>query len=160
MKEKHCPRCNTNKPLDEFYSTKATPDGKVYACKSCINSYNRNRWKTNDTLRLKRNKYRSDYRTKHIDKHLYELAKKRAAARKIEFSIDLQDVIVPKVCPILGIELVRGGELNCTPSLDRINSNLGYVKGNVQVISHRANTLKSDGTLEEFEKLVLFLKKI
>ena len=49
------------------------------------------------------------------------------------------------------------GTSPASPSLDQIVPGLGYVKGNVQVISHRANTLKSDGTLEEFKKLVIFL---
>jgi len=36
---------------------------------------------------------------------------------------------------------------------------MGYVKGNVWVISHRANRIKNDATLLELEKLVTALKK-
>jgi hypothetical protein len=36
---------------------------------------------------------------------------------------------------------------------------LGYVRGNVEVISWRANSLKRDGTLDEMEKLVMWMRK-
>jgi hypothetical protein len=44
-------------------------------------------------------------------------------------------------------------------SLDRIDSNKGYVKGNVWVISRRANVIKNNATLEELELLTNNLKK-
>jgi hypothetical protein len=36
-----------------------------------------------------------------------------------------------------------------SPSLDRIKPELGYVPGNIQVISARANVMKNDATPEE-----------
>lgn len=45
-------------------------------------------------------------------------------------------------------------------SLDRIIPGKGYVVGNVRIISWRANQLKSNGTVEEFEKIIVDLKKI
>jgi hypothetical protein len=41
-----------------------------------------------------------------------------------------------------------------SPSLDKIIPSLGYVRGNVQVISQRANSIKRDATLAELELLV------
>jgi hypothetical protein len=70
----------------------------------------------------------------------------------VEFSITKDDVFLPKVCPVLGIPLEVGtgnGPIGTSPTLDRIVPDKGYVPGNVAVISHRANTLKSDGTPEE-----------
>jgi len=32
---KHCPTCNTHKPLDDFYADRRTPDGKKSQCKRC-----------------------------------------------------------------------------------------------------------------------------
>lgn len=81
-----------------------------------------------------------------------------AKQRGMDFNIDFEDVIIPEVCPILGIPIVSGiqtgsgGNMN-SASLDRIDNNKGYIKGNVQVISHKANSMKFTATPEE---LLLF----
>jgi hypothetical protein len=46
------------------------------------------------------------------------------------------------------------------PSLDRIDNNKGHVKGNVRMISYRANVLKSDATVEELTLVLADLKRI
>ena len=38
---KKCPKCNTVKPLAEFYNQSGSPTGKTYRCKSCMTAYNR-----------------------------------------------------------------------------------------------------------------------
>lgn len=76
------------------------------------------------------------------------------------FSIIIDDIVIPKVCPLLGIPIQhkgRGHDNNA--SLDRIDSNKGYTPSNVWVISHRANTLKSSGTWQEHMLLAKNLKK-
>lgn len=77
--------------------------------------------------------------------------KKRAKKRGLDFSIDISDLIIPEFCPILGIPIFRtkGKYTPNSPSLDRIDSSKGYLKGNVQVISHKANTIKNDASLCE-----------
>jgi hypothetical protein len=83
-------------------------------------------------------------------------AKKRAKAKGVPFSIAPADVTIPDICPLLGVPLKRGsGVLGPnSPSLDRIDASLGYVVGNVWVISHRANAIKSNATLAEFRRLL------
>lgn len=102
------------------------------------------------------------------ERPLYWHAKRRARVRGIEFTITLDDVVIPKRCPILGIVLTspkdRGLGSRCrhsasSPSLDRIDNTKGYVPGNVWVISHRANTIKSDASLRELEQLVRALRR-
>lgn len=87
-------------------------------------------------------------------------ASKRAKKDGLEFNIETSDIIIPDVCPILGITIST--QNNCakhnSPSLDRIDSGKGYVKNNVWVISWRANKIKSDATLEELEKIVIALQ--
>ena len=91
-------------------------------------------------------------------------AKKRAKQKNFYFDLQIEDIPeIPGVCPILGIEIKANTThrpLDSSPSLDRIDSKKGYVKGNIQIISNRANRIKSDSTIEELEKLINFLKGI
>lgn len=89
-------------------------------------------------------------------------AKGRANRQGLPFDIQPEDIVIPTTCPILGIKLIskKGGRTNNTPSLDRIRPEKGYVKGNVRVISWRANRLKNDASLEELEKIVKYYKKL
>ncbi len=78
---------------------------------------------------------------------MWRRAKARVVKSGVPFDIEVSDIVIPEFCPILGIPLVvfkgrSGGEGN-SPALDRIDNTLGYVKGNVQVISHLANCMKS-----------------
>ena len=83
-------------------------------------------------------------------------AKTRAKAKGIEFDISAEDVVFPERCPYFGLELRRnrnGRILDNSPTLDRIDVRKGYVKGNVEVISNRANRIKNDGTAEEHRQI-------
>jgi hypothetical protein len=88
-------------------------------------------------------------------------AKHRAKKKGIPCSIELADIKIPKYCPILGIELSTsiGGAVPNSPSLDKIISSLGYVKGNIQVISNKANYMKRDATLDELILIGEWAKK-
>jgi len=83
--------------------------------------------------------------------------KHRAAKSGIPFNLTKEDIQIPTHCPILGLELNwnqgKGYHPN-SPSVDRIRPKLGYVKGNVRVISARANLLKNDATAEELTKVL------
>jgi hypothetical protein len=85
-----------------------------------------------------------------------------ARARKQGVLCDLKigDITIPNYCPVLGIKLSPGRKKwsPTSPSLDRVNPALGYVKGNVRVISWRANCLKRDGSLEEFRCIVAYME--
>ena len=91
---------------------------------------------------------------------MFNCAKARAKKAGMPFNITVKDFDISENCPILGIPL-RGGdrkEHDNAPSLDKIIPELGYVKGNVEVVSHRANRIKSDATLQELESVVAWLK--
>lgn len=83
------------------------------------------------------------------------LARKRSRTNGTLFAIKDEDVLIPKFCPVLGIRLEAGkGKLHDnSPTLDRIIPELGYVPGNVAVISWRANRIKNVGTGEEHRKV-------
>lgn len=65
------------------------------------------------------------------------------------------------MCPVFGTPIIVGSPLenrDNSPSLDKIIPALGYVKGNIRVISFKANTLKRDGHIEDFEKIIQYIK--
>jgi hypothetical protein len=92
--------------------------------------------------------------------YLLLTARRRAAVKGVPFTITAADIDLPKFCPVLGMELstVGSGAGADAPSLDRIRPALGYVPGNVAVISHRANTIKSFGTAEEHERIAAWMR--
>lgn len=88
-------------------------------------------------------------------------AKIRAKKRGIPFGITPADIVIPEFCPILGLRLVSGVGPSTRAdlaSLDRINPTLGYVRGNIAVISKRANQIKSDATSAELFATAEFVK--
>ena len=90
------------------------------------------------------------------EKMILRLAKTRALAKGITFNIEPSDIVVPGECPLLGIPLIigtGGGLTDNSPSIDRIDSTKGYEKGNVWVISGRANRIKNDATPEELMRI-------
>ncbi len=94
---------------------------------------------------------------------LYERASKRAKEKGLEFDITPYDIIIPECCPVLGLRLNISPNihnLDCSPSLDRIDNNRGYIKGNVIVVSFKANTIKSSATVEELKLVYSFYKRL
>lgn len=85
-----------------------------------------------------------------VEYRLMHGAKQRARRQGIEFSITLDDIIVPDLCPLLGVRIAAGQNTiqPNSPTLDRIDPRKGYVRGNVWVISQKANQMKSDNTVE------------
>uniref|UniRef100_A0AB74UMJ1 Uncharacterized protein n=1 Tax=Caulobacter phage BL57 TaxID=3348355 RepID=A0AB74UMJ1_9VIRU len=47
-----------------------------------------------------------------------------------------------------------------SPSLDRIDNALGYVPGNVVVVSWKANRLKNSGSLQDLKALLTFYESL
>lgn len=93
---------------------------------------------------------------------LISSAKKRANELNLPFNIRYDDILLPEICPILDKKINYNSNIstNYSPSLDRIDPKLGYIKGNIQVISKLANSMKSNANREElkaFSKNILTL---
>lgn len=91
-------------------------------------------------------------------------AEGRARSQGIPFNLTREDLVMPDVCPVLGLPFEWGvGQMGWrnmrAPSLDKIKPQLGYVSGNVRIISNRANHLKSNGTISEFEAVIAYMKR-
>lgn len=93
---------------------------------------------------------------------LYFNAKNRAIKCGLEFDLTPNDLLVPSHCPVLGLllQVQTGHARDCSPSVDRIDPTRGYVRGNVRVISHRANTIKSDSTVAELRAVIAYMEGV
>ena len=99
----------------------------------------------------------------------FRCSKLKARARKKQIPFDLTpqylEEIWPKdgVCPALNIKMTKGANgLNhkASPSIDKIIAEQGYVKGNVQWISHIANMIKTNATPDQIIRVGMYLKRM
>jgi hypothetical protein len=108
-------------------------------------------------------RFRTHGKTDTREFDLWAAAKQRSDKEGIPFDIELTDISIPEICPVLGIpidiKLGRGRRQPDSPSLDKFIPSKGYVKGNIQVISWRANWLKNNGTTEEWIKIAEWCQK-
>lgn len=122
-------------------------DNKSGLCKACWQDH----FRENNREHL-RKRYK-EYRRANPEQLLVSYSRQRSRKFGIEFSITEADVYIPVKCPLLGIE-IRCNDDNPgpgSPTLDRIDPTKGYVPGNVQVISHLANRIKSNASAEELD---------
>ena len=177
--KKVCRICKIEKDIIFFGINKSYSDGHDSQCKECRNK----------SASLQREKHRKNNNKKYVERYKNDLefrehrkqtskksnaktrkenpvkwilysAKTRAKEKGWDFNLEESDIIIPKKCPILDIELTTktgGVQQFNTPSIDRIDSSKGYIKGNVRIISARANMMKNDANFKELE---LFSKNI
>lgn len=94
---------------------------------------------------------------------LLSLARQRAKKSGIPFSITEEDIKIGTKCPVMDVPYETGKDHvphPHAPSLDRIDPRLGYVPGNVVVISRMANTIKHDASVEQIGKVYRWLKRL
>lgn len=154
-----CPMCKQPLSTDKFYQN---PNGTFYPyCKDCKNAWKRDFADRNPEAVKQWSK------TKHqkvaAEIHLRDAARYRAKRSGRPFEITEDHIVIPEVCPVLGVPLERnaGGKtaLPNSPSIDCLIPELGYVPGNINVISYRANSIKNNATLDELEKLYFWCKR-
>lgn len=89
-------------------------------------------------------------------------ARQRARQRELPFNISASDLELPPVCPVLGTEWTFGTGYTDPriPTLDRVKPELGYVVGNVRVISLRANSLRSDASAAELRAVAAYAAEL
>lgn len=80
------------------------------------------------------------------ESYILSTTKHRAKKAGIPFDLTISDIKIPDYCPYLGIKLLGKGNgrgLANTASIDKIDPNKGYTKGNIMIISFLANQMKS-----------------
>jgi predicted DNA-binding protein YlxM (UPF0122 family) len=89
----------------------------------------------------------------------YLTKKSWCATNLVDFSIEFGDMVWPTHCPIFGVELNYNVRyLEESAEMDRIRPDLGYIPGNVAIISRRANRHKGNATADELQKIVNFIR--
>lgn len=149
---KTCYTCNESKPA-EAYSLRSDGKGPEGVCKVCKNIYAKAKQREKrlaDPVLSKR-------------KQMLANARHRAKTNGYPCTITLDDICQPDTCPVLGIPLDWNSSVRANPngpSLDKHVPELGYIPGNVSVVSRRGNMLKSDMTVEDAENVLRFLKSL
>jgi hypothetical protein len=110
-------------------------------------------WVTDNQYRLLREKHNATNRRYQRrcprEKKLLKAARDRARKSGREFNLLQKHIVIPPVCPVLGIPMLR-------PSIDRVDSSRGYTPDNIEIISWEANRLKNNMTPEQMAKLALY----
>ena len=110
------------------------------------------REKNRDKIRI----YGYEYSQKNPQKILLLSAKHRSIKKGLPCTILEEDIHIPALCPVIGIPIEKvfnsdgkRGACPGSPSLDRIDNSKGYEKGNIQVISSKANSMKNSASPKE-----------
>lgn len=130
-------------------------------------------WASKETLNELRNKDLLANNKQSLDKigHARKIIsgrKRYAKQANIPFLVSVDEILqdLPEICPVLGISLSWGirkgqkGNKDTSPSLDRFNSNLGYIPGNVFWISQLANRIKSNFNFDQINAVAAWMNKI
>lgn len=142
-----CRVCAETKEICEFNKNSHMKSGYENECKKCksirflkygTNAENRKRW-------------------------LLQRIRTKCDSIGIEFNLTIEDLVIPDVCPVLGLKLKFGADRaygnNATddsPSVDRIDPTKGYTKDNIVIVSWRANRIKGNASFDELKKISNF----
>ena len=162
-----CIKCNIE--LDENNHPAYAKKNYVNKCIDCLRAEKRDFAKSidskvsNSRSKKCKEKLRIENPKRYSAIQMRASASKRAKKFNLPFEIDLEYILdhCKDECPILGVNLKYGGgdKSNHSASLDRIVPYLGYVKGNVMVISNLANTMKSNATKEDLLEFAQYMLK-
>lgn len=139
---RECTTCKQLLPLTAFHKHKQCLYGYNTVCKTCRKPLAKQQWKEKDIV-LK----------------MLQRCKTRATQNKLEFNLTAEDINIPTHCPVFKVQFVFG-DVDWSPSVDRIDPSKGYTKGNVQIISNKANRMKSDATIEELKTFAKWVCEI
>lgn len=175
---KICEVCHQDLSLELYSKDKSQQDGHCRKCKACTRLYHMSYYRNNrervlqrtrehaklylrrPSVQLHRKLYKTKYWHANPEKSLLKGALARSRQLGLPFNLDLSDIVIPSHCPILGIELVKnyGNHKANSPTLDRLDNSKGYIKGNVKVISFKANERKRDLSVDDLERMICYMR--
>jgi hypothetical protein len=137
-----CMKCGEVKPFSAFHKHKQCLHGINSVCKECRKPISTANWeKTSEEYKI------------------WHRAKSRAKKKGLDFNLEVSDIVIPEVCPVFNVPFDKTNH-DYTYSIDRIDPTKGYVKGNVAIISNKANRIKSDATFDELLQVVHYVKRL
>jgi hypothetical protein len=162
---KCCKKCKQDRNEKEFSKSRCTKDGLQIWCKVCMKDYgslkaDKEKYNENRKRRRKEGYYtlvekdkRLKAREDNPEKYMWISCRDRHNKYGIPFNIEISDIKIPQKCPLLEIPIFRspGKATINSPTVDRIVPELGYVKGNIKVISMKANWMKSSASEEDLK---------
>lgn len=136
---KICSSCKLSKDISEYSKNYENKDGYLYICKKCAR----------DSFKL-----RSDTLEGRLN-NIFTTSKSSAKIRGLEHNIvkqDLFDLLLKQngKCAMTNCDLSYIRFDKNLISLDRVNNDIGYVKNNIQFVTHQVNMCKKDLHINEF----------
>jgi hypothetical protein len=162
MRRFNCITCGELKPVDAYYRRRDGLQRRFTECKECCKARKRRWAKTHPEERRRQGRVEAArFRLRNPEKLLLTRARGRARQLGLEFDLAVDDLRpLPSVCPALGIPLTPPGGGGASLSIDRIDNTRGYVRGNVVIVSLRANRLKNNATVDELVKIARFYEAL
>lgn len=137
MQTKHCKRCDRDLPLSMFHKNKKTKDDLAFYCKECVAKYGR---KYRDTGKgiynniKNRNKY---YKTHNFSISFKDFKEWYENESKICAYCDIPEDFINIINDTYNRKCIR-------LTVDCIENDLGYIKGNLALSCLRCNFTKSN----------------
>lgn len=148
--------CGKSKPLHEFAINKKMKDGHENRCKSCKKKY--------DEEKRIEDPFKNYWHTKisHSYGHEFTITPNDIPGVEVEFFInnrgkqEFRTIKYPSHCQYSGMKLnwLNKKDGPDSPSIDRWDSNIGYVPGNVYIVAKGVNSMKGSVSVEKWEKLM------
>lgn len=143
--------------LECFGVDRQQKDGLTTRCRDCISRRRKELHQANPEAQRA---YQRAWQARNLDRSMLRAAKQRAKEKNRPFNLTVADIQIPERCPVFDQPLIKSGKRSdWSPSIDCLVPSLGYTKGNVRIISWRANRIKCDASLEEMEALLLWMRK-
>lgn len=161
-----CSKCKEVKSLDFFYSNGCFADGLTKyrsKCKNCV---------LNDLKQRHESSYEKKIKIRHASykNYISSLLNHSSKRRFNDFNLDIQYLLdmyesQKGLCAISGVKMTYEHNAKTTNiSIDRIDSKIGYVKGNINLVCYIVNIMKQSFTKKDFidfcEKIVDYNKNI
>lgn len=164
-KEKHsesreCLNCGNIFLVKQSKKSTSTSRKRLFCdiCNKTLTDYQKKKIKMEKIPEFRENLLQSkrDSYKRNIIHNIWKRAKTRAIKYNLEFNIEESDIVIPEMCPLLNIPIILGDKDNYeqSPSLDRIDNNKGYIKGNIWIISKKANSMKNSANPEELNVFI------